>query len=200
MHRGAQTWPGAWWPLPVFIPERLHRYWGYLLSSHISYSAAKGADAGSVWLRRICMCQQEIRWFFSNFRAIATIGIPRYWKKVWIFVFDRRDLLRVPFPSVEWWVRRATTATGFALEYFCLSLGNFTEKTMTKQFLCIWTRCVLWSLQDVPFNLCLSKHKLSPLANMSHPYTILQKILLSPFISHYFIYFYIRNLLQSMLT
>lgn len=97
MYRGTQAWQGNWRPLPLCIPEGLHRYWRCTLKfcffSYQLFSWKRSScrlcatdvvcviqKAVCVSLRSLCMCQWEIMWFFCNFRAIATISIPQYLK------------------------------------------------------------------------------------------------------------------------
>lgn len=114
--------------------------WGFL-PSRITYSVAKGAVTGSVWLRankRLCG--------FSPTFPPTSLSLPQsalriIGEKAWMFVFHR---IFSTCLSTLWSDGTGLGGLQMALPfwYFRPNLGHFIEKAMTKQFLWIWTRCV----------------------------------------------------------
>lgn len=149
-----------------------------------------------VWLRRICMCQWEMMWFFCNFRAIATISFPRYLKSFGYLCFSETIFSTCLFSlwSDRLGFGRLQQQQALPFQYFCPLLGNFLQEATVKQFLCLWMRgwgeshrqqkagitigcsfskpVVKNVVPECDHYIAIRKHKWCPLANMSHPYTM----------------------------
>lgn len=165
-------------------------------------------------------------WFFYNFRTITTISIPQYLKNIEYLCFTEPTFSTCLFSlcSDGLGLGRLQQQQTFPFQYFCPLLGNFTQETTIEQFLHLWTRhgreshrqwnavvtvgCsfskqgVINMVPECDHYIAISKHKWSPLANMSHPYIIM--ILINGYnlllLLFFFSYLYPRNLLRSMLT
>lgn len=154
MHRGTQTRQGTWRPLPVCIPERLHRYWGhtvilFLLMSVVWLQKEHLQDlchrhqALSVWLRRICTWQWEID-FSPALGPLPQSAFHSIGKKFGYLCFTDRIISTClsNLWSDETGLGGLQQQQALPFQYFCPNLGNFTEETMAKQCLCICARCV----------------------------------------------------------
>lgn len=117
--------------------------WVFQLKKEQLQAVCHRCHALCVWLKRLCVCQWEIMWFFYNFRVIATISIPQYLKNFGYLCFTGTTFSTCLFSlqSDGLGFGRLQQQQALPFQYFCSLLGDFLQETTIKQFLCLWTRC-----------------------------------------------------------